>query len=199
MQQAGGVLADLIGGSDLALLRLDAYYRDRNHLPLEERVALASPETVAALEWLGATLSSAPWRDAAHPGAGTWTDAEKNAAFLSGATAYTFTERALVPANDDGGPAACGGVADRHTVDRFIAKRPERVLSIKDPRGQGILQAELALEAGCRLRIDQDPHPPRRHAAFKTRQIGGVEPESLPELEHAVHAAMRGIATGKLL
>lgn len=33
-------LAALIGGEDLALLRLDAYYRDRNHLPLEERAAL---------------------------------------------------------------------------------------------------------------------------------------------------------------
>lgn len=34
-------LAGLIGGStDLALLRLDAYYRDRNHLPFEERAAI---------------------------------------------------------------------------------------------------------------------------------------------------------------
>lgn len=32
-------LAGLIGGTDLALLRLDAYYRDRNHLPFEERAA----------------------------------------------------------------------------------------------------------------------------------------------------------------
>jgi uridine kinase len=32
-------LAALIGGTDLALLRLDAYYRDRNHLPFEERAA----------------------------------------------------------------------------------------------------------------------------------------------------------------
>ncbi|MGH2367232.1 MAG: hypothetical protein ACRDI2_03455, partial [Chloroflexota bacterium] len=62
-----------------------------------ERVALASPETVAALEWLAATLSERPWRDAVHPEAGSWTDAEKNAAFVSGATAYTFTEQALVP------------------------------------------------------------------------------------------------------
>jgi uridine kinase len=33
-------LAALIGGADLALLRLDAYYRDRNHLPFEERAAI---------------------------------------------------------------------------------------------------------------------------------------------------------------
>jgi len=33
-------LAGLVGGSDLALLRLDAYYRDRNHLPFEERAAI---------------------------------------------------------------------------------------------------------------------------------------------------------------
>ncbi len=33
-------LAALIGGVDLALLRLDAYYRDRNHLPFEEREAI---------------------------------------------------------------------------------------------------------------------------------------------------------------
>jgi uridine kinase len=33
-------LAGLVGGSDLALLRLDAYYRDRNHLPFEEREAI---------------------------------------------------------------------------------------------------------------------------------------------------------------
>jgi uridine kinase len=33
-------LAGLMGGTDLALLRLDAYYRDRNHLPLEERAAI---------------------------------------------------------------------------------------------------------------------------------------------------------------
>jgi uridine kinase len=32
-------LAALIAGTDLALLRLDAYYRDRNHLPFEERAA----------------------------------------------------------------------------------------------------------------------------------------------------------------
>lgn len=33
-------LAALIGGTDLALLRLDAYYRDRNHLPFDEREAI---------------------------------------------------------------------------------------------------------------------------------------------------------------
>ncbi|MGK2947143.1 MAG: uridine kinase [Acidimicrobiales bacterium] len=33
-------LAGLIGGTDLALVRLDAYYRDRNHLPFEERAAI---------------------------------------------------------------------------------------------------------------------------------------------------------------
>jgi len=33
-------LAGLIGDPDLALLRLDAYYCDHNHLPLEERAAL---------------------------------------------------------------------------------------------------------------------------------------------------------------
>jgi len=33
-------LAGLIGGSELALVRLDAYYRDRNHLPVEERAAI---------------------------------------------------------------------------------------------------------------------------------------------------------------
>jgi uridine kinase len=33
-------LAGLFGGTDVALLRLDAYYRDRNHLPLEERAAI---------------------------------------------------------------------------------------------------------------------------------------------------------------
>ncbi|HEY9555126.1 MAG TPA: uridine kinase [Acidimicrobiales bacterium] len=33
-------LADVVGGGDLALLRLDAYYRDRNHLPFEEREAI---------------------------------------------------------------------------------------------------------------------------------------------------------------
>jgi uridine kinase len=32
-------LAGLVGGHDVALLRLDAYYRDRNHLPFEERAA----------------------------------------------------------------------------------------------------------------------------------------------------------------
>src|SRR3546814_2001457 len=32
--------ADVVGGGDLALLRLDAYYRDRNHLPFEEREAI---------------------------------------------------------------------------------------------------------------------------------------------------------------
>jgi uridine kinase len=33
-------LAGLIGEPDLALVRLDAYYRDRNHLPVEERAAV---------------------------------------------------------------------------------------------------------------------------------------------------------------
>lgn len=33
-------LAGLVGGTDLALLRLDAYYRDRNHLPFDERAAI---------------------------------------------------------------------------------------------------------------------------------------------------------------
>jgi uridine kinase len=33
-------LAGLIGEPDLALVRLDAYYRDRNHLPFEERAAI---------------------------------------------------------------------------------------------------------------------------------------------------------------
>jgi uridine kinase len=33
-------LAGIVGGTDLALLRLDAYYRDRNHLPFEERAAI---------------------------------------------------------------------------------------------------------------------------------------------------------------
>jgi len=33
-------LAGLIGGTELALVRLDAYYRDRNHLPFEERAAI---------------------------------------------------------------------------------------------------------------------------------------------------------------
>jgi uridine kinase len=33
-------LASLVGGTDVALLRLDAYYRDRNHLPFEERAAI---------------------------------------------------------------------------------------------------------------------------------------------------------------
>ena len=33
-------LAALIAGDDLALLRLDAYYRDCNHLPVEERAAI---------------------------------------------------------------------------------------------------------------------------------------------------------------
>jgi uridine kinase len=33
-------LAGFVGGHDLALLRLDAYYRDRNHLPLEERASI---------------------------------------------------------------------------------------------------------------------------------------------------------------
>lgn len=33
-------LAGIVGGTDLALLRLDAYYRDRNHLPFEEREAI---------------------------------------------------------------------------------------------------------------------------------------------------------------
>ena len=33
-------LASFVGGRDLALLRLDAYYRDRNHLPLEERASI---------------------------------------------------------------------------------------------------------------------------------------------------------------
>lgn len=33
-------LAGLVGGKDVALLRLDAYYRDRNHLPFEERAAI---------------------------------------------------------------------------------------------------------------------------------------------------------------
>jgi uridine kinase len=33
-------LAGIVGGTDLALLRLDAYYRDRNHLPFAEREAI---------------------------------------------------------------------------------------------------------------------------------------------------------------
>lgn len=33
-------LTALVGGTDVALLRLDAYYRDRNHLPAEERAAI---------------------------------------------------------------------------------------------------------------------------------------------------------------
>jgi uridine kinase len=33
-------LTGLIGEPDLALVRLDAYYRDRNHLPFEERAAI---------------------------------------------------------------------------------------------------------------------------------------------------------------
>jgi uridine kinase len=33
-------LAGLVGGAGLAMLRLDAYYRDRNHLPFPEREAV---------------------------------------------------------------------------------------------------------------------------------------------------------------
>jgi hypothetical protein len=64
-----------------------------------ERVNLDTPQTVAALEWLAATLAGARL----HPRAGAWTDGEKNAAFGSGETAYTFTERAL-PGIDAAGP-----------------------------------------------------------------------------------------------
>ncbi len=64
-----------------------------------ERVNLDTPQTVAALEWLAATLAGARL----HPQAGAWTDSEKNAAFGNGETAYTFTERAL-PGIDAAGP-----------------------------------------------------------------------------------------------
>ena len=43
-------LAGLVGGHDVALLRLDAYYRDRNHLPFEEREA-ANYDHPDAFDW----------------------------------------------------------------------------------------------------------------------------------------------------
>jgi uridine kinase len=43
-------LAGLVGGTDLALLRLDAYYRDRNHLPFEER-AVINYDHPDAFDW----------------------------------------------------------------------------------------------------------------------------------------------------
>ena len=69
-----------------------------------ERVTLASAETAAAIEWLAATFRDSPWREAVHPDAAQWSDAQKNDAFASGATAYTCTERAL----PQGQPAEAG-------------------------------------------------------------------------------------------
>lgn len=74
--------------------------------PKGDRVAIASPETAGALEWLRATLSESPWRENVPPAAASWADVEKNAAFLSETTAYTFTERALASAPPVSAPTA---------------------------------------------------------------------------------------------
>src|ERR687887_1986688 len=84
-------------------------------------------------------------------------------------------------------------VAALGTMHRLVSERPESVRAVEHSSGQGILQAELALEPGLRLRVDQDTHAPRWHAAREAFQVLSVEPELLPELEHTVHAAMRGI------
>lgn len=57
-----------------------------------QRVTLASPETEAALNSLKALL-----RDAAPAALDDLSDAEKNGAFVSGRSVYTYTERALPP------------------------------------------------------------------------------------------------------
>src|SRR3989442_9942848 len=90
-------------------------------------------------------------------------------------------------------------VADLGTMHRRVSKRPEGVRAVEHASGKGILQAELALEPGLRLRIDQDPHAPGRHPALEALKVLRVEPETLSELEHPVHATMRGIAAGEAL
>jgi ABC-type glycerol-3-phosphate transport system substrate-binding protein len=70
--------------------------------PKGERVQLASPETVAALEWIQQTFAALGAHGRVPPAASEWPDDRKNAAFLAGDTGYTFTERLLprLPAAD---------------------------------------------------------------------------------------------------
>ncbi|HVG98423.1 MAG TPA: hypothetical protein VNK05_16060 [Chloroflexota bacterium] len=105
-----------------------------------ERVNLDTPQTVAALEWLAATLAGAR----VHPQAGAWTDGEKNAAFGRGETAYTYTERAL-PGIDGAGPE----VSYLRTLAGPVA-RPRAVgggAAWLLPRGPAPEAAERFLEA----------------------------------------------------
>jgi multiple sugar transport system substrate-binding protein len=60
-----------------------------------ERVTLETPATMEALSWLGETLRGDRWRRIVPPGAAAWTDVQKNAAFVAGQTAYTYTQRPL--------------------------------------------------------------------------------------------------------
>ena len=57
-----------------------------------ERVQLAGAETAAALDWLRQSFTALGARGRLPPSASQWLDEEKNAAFLAGSTAYTFTD-----------------------------------------------------------------------------------------------------------
>lgn len=71
-----------------------------------ERVALDSGQTVAALQWLASALAGPSLEGGVPPAALEWPDEAKNAAFLAGETAYTYTERALLS------PGTPGGIPD---------------------------------------------------------------------------------------
>ncbi len=68
-----------------------------------ERVTLETPATVEALGWLAETLRGERWGRMVPPGADAWTDAQKNAAFMTGQTAYTYTQQPLSSGSGEGG------------------------------------------------------------------------------------------------
>ena len=100
--------------------------------------------------------------------------------------------------------SSCHGMRSSRSriCGRFTASSvndQRRVLSVEDPRGERVLQAELALEPGLRMRIDQHPHPSGGMRHSRRARFSALSPRRCLSWSTAVHAAMRGIATGKAL
>src|SRR5688572_3738257 len=88
---------------------------------------------------------------------------------------------------------------DRRPLHRLIAEARERIASIEYAGGKRIFKAELPFEAGSGTRVGEDAHATRRHVADKLFEVLGQEAMSALQFQDAIHAAMTGIATGKLL
>jgi hypothetical protein len=110
-----------------------------------EHVILASSATTAALEWLAAALADAPG-NTSPDGAGP-TDAQKNAAFLSGAAAYTFTERVLAGA--PGGGGTVGPTASSTVGGAGVSPQPDMADVLYLPAPAGPVSRPRAIGGGA--------------------------------------------------